>query len=369
MPEPSDPQPQSRQPQPGPAPRIASAQLAVPPNVYAQEEVLGAYLQYVLRGRNTMGRMAERISGNSGVRTRHFSVPFERLDQVGGFAEANGLYLETAVELGESAVRKALDEAGIDPTEVDLIAFTSSTGIAVPPVESRVARRLGFREDVKRLPLFGLGCVAGAAGMARVHDYLRAWPYHVAVLLSVELCSLTIQRDDLSNKNFVGISLFADGAGSAVVVGGHRATPGPEMLATRSRLYPDTERVMGWDIVDSGLRLVLSPEIPAIARDQLSKDTVAFLADHDLEVDDVATWILHPGGPKVIDATLEGLGLPETAVSHTRESLARFGNMSSASVLDVLRRTLADDRPAPGTPGLLLALGPGFCSELVLLRW
>lgn len=369
MPEPSDPYPQSRRSQPGPAPRIASARVAVPPNVYTQEEILGAYLRYVLHGKDTMGRMAERISGNSGVRTRHFSVPFERLDRVGGFAEANGLYLQTAVELGESAVRQALEEAGVGPDEVDLIAFTSSTGIAVPPVESRVARRVGFREDVKRLPLFGLGCVAGAAGMARLHDYLRAWPDHVAVLLSVELCSLTIQRDDLSNKNFVGVSLFGDGAGAAVAFGGHRAAAGPEMLATRSRLYPDTERVMGWDIVDSGLRLVLSPEIPAIARDHLSKDVVAFLADHDLTVDEIATWVLHPGGPKVIDATLEGLGLPEVAVEQTRESLARYGNMSSASVLDVLRRTLAADHPAPGTPGLLLALGPGFCSELVLLRW
>lgn len=360
-----------RPPSPGPhpAPRIASAQVAVPPIRYVQEDILATFLEHVLSGKTTMSRTAERVSGNSGVRTRHFSVPLERLADLGGFAGANALYLETAVELGEAAVRKALDSAGIRPEEVDLIAFTSSTGIAVPPVESRVARRLGFREDVKRLPLFGLGCVAGAAGIARLHDYLRAWPDHVAVLLSVELCSLTLQLDDLSNKNFVGVSLFADGAGAVVAVGGHRAAQGPEILATRSRLYPDTERVMGWDVVDSGLRLVLSPNIPTIAREDLSKDVVDFLADHELKVDDIATWILHPGGPKVIDATVEGLGLPDTAVSHTRNSLARFGNISSASVLDVLRRTLADDRPPPEAPGLLLALGPGFCAELVLLRW
>lgn len=354
---------------PVPAPRIASAQVAVPPTVYRQEEVLGAFVDYLLPGKPTMRRTVERISANSGVQTRHFSIPFERMAALEGFAEANTVYLDTAVELGEEAVRKALDEAGVRPDEVDLIAFTSSTGIAVPSVESRVARRVGLRADVKRLPLFGLGCVAGAAGIARLHDYLRAWPDHVAVLLSVELCTLTLQRDDLSNKNFVGVSLFADGAGSVVVFGGARATDGPELLATRSRLYPDTERLMGWDIADSGFQLVLSPEIPVIARDHLSKDVVGFLAEHDLSADDISTWVLHPGGPKVIDATVEGLGLPETTVAHTRESLARYGNMSSASVLDVLRRVLASDRPAHGAPGLLLALGPGFCAELVLLRW
>lgn len=367
MPEPSRSRPDPHPPVP--APRIASAQIAVPPTVYRQEEILAAYLEYLLPGKGVMGRTVERISGNSGVRTRHFSIPFERMAALEGFADANAVYLDTAVELGEEAVRKALDEAGVRPEEVDLIAFTSSTGIAVPSVESRVARRIGLREDVKRLPLFGLGCVAGAAGIARLHDYLRAWPDHVAVLLSVELCTLTLQKDDLSNKNFVGVSLFADGAGSVVAFGGHRATNGPELLATRSRLYPDTERLMGWDIADSGFRLVLSPDIPVIAREYLNKDIVGFLTDHDLKVDDIATWIAHPGGPKVIDATVQGLGLPDAAVSHTRESLARYGNMSSASVLDVLRRVLESNRPAPGAPGLLLALGPGFSSELVLLRW
>jgi alkylresorcinol/alkylpyrone synthase len=352
-----------------PAPRIAAAQVAVPPNAYEQAEVLAAFLEYLLRGQESRQRTAERISANSGVRTRHFSVPLERLADLGGFAEANAIYLETAMELGESVLRQVLADAGIGADEVDLIAFTSSTGIAVPPVEARLARRVGFREDVKRLPLFGLGCVAGAAGIARLHDYLRSWPDQVAVLLSIELCSLTFQPDDLSNKNFVGASLFADGAAAAVAVGGRRAAAGPELLSTRSRLYPDTERLMGWDIATTGFRLVLSADIPTVARDHLSKDIAAFLADHGLGVDDIATWVAHPGGPKVIDATVDGLGLPDGAMSHTRASLARYGNMSSASVLDVLRRMLAGDRPASGAPGLLLALGPGFCSELVLLRW
>ncbi|APU15670.1 MULTISPECIES: type III polyketide synthase [Actinoalloteichus] len=470
-----------------PPPRIASAATALPEHVYRQEEILAAFVDEFLPVGSPRRRAAERISDNAGVDTRHFAVPLEQLRALASFTEANEAYLTAALELGERAVRRALAEAGISPDEVDLVVSTTVTGLAVPSLEARLARRLGLREDVKRIPMFGLGCVAGAAGIARVADYLRAWPDQVAVLLAVELCSLTLQRDDVSVANVVGSSLFGDGAAAVVLLGGnrrgaagfddrpeagpaatgrtrsgvtasgvmraapgedvgntsgsgvpggirmsgsgsrpgsaerdgaeagHAALPGtagpavsnaapaeaadgggsdvgaarlvpqrrsveglrpadgvgalPEIIATRSRLYPDTEDVMGWDIGASGFRLVLSADVPTIAREFLSKDVVGFLADHGLVAEDVGTWICHPGGPKVIDAVTDSLALPATALAHTRESLSALGNLSSASVLDVLRRTLAQPRPPAGTPGLLLAMGPGFCAELVLLRW
>jgi alkylresorcinol/alkylpyrone synthase len=256
---------------------------------------------------------------------------------------------------------------------VSLIVSTTVTGLAVPSLEARLAERVGLRPDVKRLPLFGLGCVAGAAGIARIQDYLRGYPAEVAVLLAVELCSLTIQRDDTSAANLVASSLFGDGAAAAVLMGADRAArslahPAPAVLTSRSRLYPDSQNVMGWDIGASGFRIVLSAEVASIADKYLGDDVKEFLDAQGLTVSDMTRWVCHPGGPKVIEAIERVLGLGPEALQITRESLRDNGNLSSASVLHVLSETMADP-PPPGSPALMLAMGPGFCSELVLLRW
>ena len=219
------------------------------------------------------------------------------------------------------------------------------------------------------MPIFGLGCVAGAAGIARAADYVKAYPDQVAVLLSVELCSLTLQREDLSIPNLIASGLFGDGAAAVVVVGAERAASGPEILASRSVFYPDSEQVMGWDISERGFRIVLSAEVPDVARDLLRGDVDRFLADHGLTIADVGSWVCHPGGPKVLEAMQEGLGLPPGALDVTWRSLREVGNLSSTSVLLVLEDTMEHHRPPAGTYGVLLAMGPGFCSELVLLRW
>jgi alkylresorcinol/alkylpyrone synthase len=202
---------------------------------------------------------------------------------------------------------------------------------------------------------------------------LRGDPDGVAVLLSVELCSLTVQRDDASMANMVGSGLFGDGAAAVVMVGERRAAelglPGPHVLATRSRLYPGTERVMGWDVGETGFRIVLSAGVPELVEEHLGHDLTAFLGDHDLKLGDVVTWVAHPGGPKVLEAMERVLDLPPTAMRRTWDSLARVGNLSSSSVLHVLADTLAAEPPPAGSPGVLLAMGPGFCSELVLLGW
>lgn len=355
-----------------PAPTIAAVQTALPAHQYPQHRLTDLVGDLCLAP-GADRTVLRRLHAAAGVQTRHLALPVEQYADLGDFGRANDAWTTGALALGEEAVTRALKQAGLEPGDVDLIACASVTGFAVPSLEARLAVRLGMRRDVKRVPLFGLGCVAGAAGIARVHDYLRGHPTHAAVLLAVELCSLTVQHGDDSPANLVAGALFGDGA-AAVVVLGHehpaaRLAEGPHVVTTRSALYPDTEHVMGWDIGATGFRVVLSPDVPDVVRTHLHDDATRFLADHGLAVGDIGTWVCHPGGPKVLHAVAETLGLPDDALAVTWRSLAAVGNLSSASVLHVLQETRDAHRPAPGTWGVLLALGPGFCSELVLLRW
>ncbi|WP_369830368.1 type III polyketide synthase [Mycobacterium sp. E2327] len=345
-------------------PSVAGVSVKFPPNRYTQDETIGALTEFA-------GPEFRKFARSSGVEFRNIALPLSRYGELSGFTEANDAYIEIALDLAEEAMLTALDQANVKPSEVDAVFSTTVTGLAVPSLEARLATRLGFRQDVKRIPLFGLGCVAGAAGMARVHDYLRAFPTDVAVLLAVELCSLTVQREDHSLPNLVASSLFGDGAGVVVAVGADRAArsgAGPNLLATRSRTYPDTEDVLGWNIGSSGFQIVLSVEIATIVEKYLGDDIRDFLADHGLSTTDVSTWLLHAAGPKVIDAVQDVLELPPDAFAHTRNSLRNNGNLSSVSVLDILHATMADP-PSPGSIGLMIAMGPGFSAELVLLSW
>ena len=246
--------------------------------------------------------------------------------------------------------------------------FVTVTGVATPSIDARLVNRLALRSDVKRTPMFGLGCVAGAAGIARAADALRAFPDEIAVLLSVELCSLTLQRGDLSIPNLIASGLFGDGAAAVVLAGGARPETGPRVVATRSVFYPGTEHVMGWEIGSEGFRVVLSAR-RAEGGAGIRKDVDELLAEHDLTLADVGVVVAHPGGPKVLEAFEEALELPREALALTWKSLREVGNLSSASVLMVLGDTLAERTPPPGTWGLLMAMGPGFCFELVLLQW
>ncbi|MEY8016002.1 type III polyketide synthase [Mycobacterium servetii] len=315
-----------------------------------------------------------RFAQTTGVDRRSLALPLSRYPRLSGFTEANDAYLEVAVDLGEHALREALAEANVEPHEVDSIVMVSSTGIAVPTIDARLISRVGLRPDIKRVPLFGLGCVAGAAGMARVHDYLHGYPGDVAVLLSVELCSLTLQRDDASIPALIGVSLFGDGAAAVVATGADRNTLGhnldraPHVLATRSRVVPETVDVMGWNVGSSGFRLVMTRDVPKMVDDHLRGEVESLLAEHGLTVADISTWVCHPGGPKVLDSIENALGLSPEALAHSRDSMRENGNISSASVLDVLRRTVATP-PAAGEFGVMLAMGPGFSFELLLLRW
>ncbi|WP_090481515.1 type III polyketide synthase [Nakamurella panacisegetis] len=344
----------------------------LPEHRYQQDQITQAFAEVCLGDESAANvALLRRLHANCCVDARHLSLPLERYRELADFTEANDEYVRVATDLAEQAVVGALQEAGLRPEDVDIVFSTTVTGLAVPSIEARIAAQVGFRPDVKRVPMFGLGCVAGAAGIARMHDYLLGHPDQVAVLLAVELCSLTVQRDDRSMANLVASGLFGDGAAAVVAVGGAhaRAGDGPTVLDTRSHLYPDTQRTMGWDIGAAGLTIVLDAQVPALVEQYLGGDVRSLLAEHDLTVDDIAHWVSHPGGPKVIEAIERELALRPDALEMTWRSLADVGNLSSVSVLHVLRDTLAKRSPMPGTPGVLMAMGPGFCAELVLLRW
>lgn len=347
------------------ASRIAGTATALTAHRYTQEEVARELTDFADPG-------FARFARTSGVDHRSLALPIERYPRLSGFTEANNAYLEVATELGAEAVRSALEAAHVRPDEVDAIIAVSSTGVAVPTIDARICSQLGLREDVKRIPLFGLGCVAGAAGLARVHDYLRGYPDHVAVLVSVELCSLTLQRDDMSIPALIGVCLFGDGAAAVVATGADRvpATPArnPRVLATRSRLFPGTVDVMGWNVSSSGFGLVLSRDVPRMADDHLAEEVDRFLAAHGLTLGDISSWVCHPGGPKVLESIQGAVGMPPEALRHSWDSMRENGNISSASVLDVLGRTIAEP-PPEGSLGLMLAMGPGFSFELLLLAW
>jgi alkylresorcinol/alkylpyrone synthase len=366
---------------------IVSVAPALPPHRYAQQEITDRFAELVLPV-GTDRRMLDRFHSAAGVQTRHLALPIESYPALAGFGAANDAFIEVAVELGKQAVSSALSMAGLTGADVDLIVSTSVTGVAAPSIDARLVPRLGLRTDVKRLPIFGLGCVAGAAGIARLHDYLRGDPDGVAVLLSVELCSLTIQRDDPSIANLVASGLFGDGAAAVVMVGERRAEAlgltgtrasatdqtasrhgCPRVVDTRSRFYPNTERVMGWDIGGTGFRIVLDASVAEVVEANLGDDLDEFLGLHDLKTEDIARWVTHPGGPKVLEAVARAARLADEDIQPARDCLARVGNLSSASVLHVLADTMAGATPDVGSYGLLLAMGPGFCAELVLLQW
>jgi alkylresorcinol/alkylpyrone synthase len=348
-------------------PRILAVSKALPPHYVDQETLLAAFRELWGQKHFNLDRL-EHLHRAVRVGGRHLALPIERYRTLENFSARNTAWIDAAVAAGEDALRAALDAADVAPKQIDHLYFVTVTGIATPSIDARLVDRLGLRDDVKRVPIFGLGCVAGAAGLARAADVLRGQPGEVAVLLAVELCSLTLQRDDLSVPNIIASGLFGDGASALVLDGGARRR-GPRVAATRSVFYPGTERAMGWDVVDSGFKVVLSPAVPQLIREHLRSNVDAFLSSRGLARNDLKHWICHTGGPRVLEAVEDALDLPREAMRRSWESLEQVGNLSSASVLFVLSDLLESGEARPGDKGLLLAMGPGFCSEMVLLEW
>jgi alkylresorcinol/alkylpyrone synthase len=357
--------------------RILAVRSAFPAYRYPQAEftrVVTALTDAAGTLRPAQRTLLGRLHANAGITTRHSVLPIgEYADGTDADAALdNDIYIDEATSLGERALRSALASAGLAPDMLDLLIVTSVTGVAVPSLDARLIPRLGLRPDIKRLPVFGLGCVAGAAGLARLHDYLLAWPGHAAALLAVELCTLTWPRAAVTTADLVASALFGDGAAAVVAAGSSRQAPAsrlPRVIATKSEVYPDSTDTLGWRLDAGGFRIVLTADLADVVERRLNGSVTAFLGEHGLAVDDITRWICHPGGPKVLDAAQRALKLPDGALTTSRRSLAEAGNMSSVSVLHILELTAESEPPAPGSFGLMIGLGPGVSAELLLLRW
>jgi alkylresorcinol/alkylpyrone synthase len=353
-----------------PPPRILAVGRALPPNYADQETLTAALTAHWSRQHFNPDRLAQ-IHRAALVEGRHLALPLADYASHDTFGKKNDAFIRVGLEIGEAAIRDAMTRAGLALADIDHLFFVTVTGIATPSMDARLMNRLSLKSSVKRTPIFGLGCLAGAAGLARASDALRAFPDEVAVLLSVELCSLTLQPEDLSITNVVATGLFGDGAAAVVLGGGSRRAPpsAPRIVATRSVFYPGTEWVMGWDVVDTGFKVVLSARVPEVIEANIAGDVDRFLLDHGLDRGRIRHWIAHTGGPKVIEAFRAALGLPAAALERSYRSLREVGNLSSASVLFVLADHLDAGEARAGDLGLVAAMGPGFCAELLLLEW
>ncbi|HZG77509.1 MAG TPA: 3-oxoacyl-[acyl-carrier-protein] synthase III C-terminal domain-containing protein [Paenibacillus sp.] len=316
------------------------------------------------------------IFENSGIEARHFCVPLEWFLLPHGAEEKHALFVEHATALAERAARVCLDRAGVAPGEIDHIVFATTTGTATPSLDARLCNRLGFRPDVKRSPLWGLGCAGGAAGLSRAAEYVRAFPEHRCLLVSAELCSLTFIRGDASKSNLIATSLFADGAAAALIEGSAAAEArgggkrvGPRIVSTRSTIWPDSLDVMGWDVTNDGLKVVFSKDIPTLVTREMRGIAESLLAPEGLAIADVGQYVLHPGGMKVLRAYETALELAPGRLAASERVLRQYGNMSSCTVLFVLEDILGRSDPRPGEIGVAGALGPGFSSEMLLLRF
>lgn len=348
--------------------RIVSTATAYPPNYFTQKEVVDA-LETFWGDQLERATLLERLHSRAGVDGRYFSRKLDEYAPLDTWGKTNDVWIEVAEELGERAIDCALKTAGFARDQIGAIFFVSVTGISSPSIDALLVNRMGLSRSIKRNPIFGLGCVAGAAGLARAADYVRAYPDQIAVLLSVELCTLTWQREDVSVANLISSGLFGDGAAAALVAGEKVRADGPRILANHQVFYPQTQDVMGWKVSEKGFNIVLSPEVPTVIRENLGRNVDEFLAMHGLTRGDIGSWIMHTGGPKVLEATAEALGLKNGQLDVSWEALRRVGNLSSASVLVVLDEVMKHRRPLPGTRSILAAMGPGFCAEMLLLEW
>lgn len=345
-------------------PKILGIATAVPPYGVDQQEVrrfAAGLFEHKFHGLHRLLSVFE----HGDIKTRHFACPLEWYSQQHTFNEANGQFEKTALDLAYAAATKAIEQAGVLAADIGGIVFVTSTGITTPTLDAKLIQRLGLSLHALRLPVWGLGCAGGVTGMARAADLAKAVPGRFILLVAVELCSITFQRNDFSKSNLVGTSIFADGAAAAVI---GTCGSGPEIIASHSTLFPDTEDIMGWDVVDSGLKVRFSRDIPSLIRRYLP-DLLAEACDEwGIEQKQLYHYVVHPGGAKVLAAYSESLSLIPGKLSAAQEILENYGNMSSASVFFVLEEHIKNTG-STSDYGVMLALGPGFSAEQVLFKW
>lgn len=352
-------------------PRILSVSTALPPHAAPQSKIKKFVQKHFQTAYPDMKRLIK-VFENVQVSSRYLSVPLQWFKQPHSFAERNAKYVEVACDLGEEAIRECFKRKSSPPIEqMQHFLFVSSTGISTPTIDARLMNRLEIPKNVKRTPIWGLGCLGGVAGLSRAYDFVRAQKNGSALLLAVELCSLTYQDQDLSKSNLIATSLFGDGAAAAIVGYDKKGSQkkSPLILGTSTVLWQRSLDVMGWELVDTGLHVIFSKEIPGIVRDWLKECIEKFLSSFDLKPAEIAHFVTHPGGAKVLDALKESLHLKESQLKYPRKILKNYGNISSCSVLFVLKELMESGAARSGDYGLISALGPGFSAELILLRW
>lgn len=349
---------------------LLDIQTAFPENYYKQETLISKLKSALSDKTKKISRM-EDIHSNVLVGGRHLALPVEEYFTFKDFNQKNDHFIKIATEISTKAIEKVLKLNNMTAGDISSIWSNTITGFAIPSLEARIMNKLDFKSSVKRVPVIGLGCMAGAALINRVGDYLKAYPKEAVLFISVELCSLTFQMEDFRTANFVSTGLFGDGAAAVLMVGDEhpKAAKAPlKWIDSKSMFFKDTETVMGWDVGSEGLKIVLSKSVPDVARKELGEPLNAFLKSHDLDLKAIDSFMAHPGGPKVLEAMEEVFGLGENGLSESWKSLNEFGNMSSVSVLDIIKRSI-ENRSQEDKVALSVAMGPGFSAEFGLFKW
>ena len=357
--------------------KVISISTAEPSTKVTQGEVREFARELFSRRRDDLDRLIG-IFENSSINSRHFTEEKPWYGKDHGFAERNQLYIRSALKLSEDCSTKCLDEAGLKPSDIHHIIFVSSTGLSTPSMDARLFNTMKLNAHVKRTPIWGLGCAGGAAGLSRAIEYTMAMPGHAVLLIAIELCGLTFQKDDYSKNNLIGTSLFSDGAAAAVIVGNDHplskkrnssgSLSGVNLINSLSTIFENSLDVMGWDVKDSGLKVIFSKDIPTIVHNCVRQNTEDLANENGIGLSDIKHFVVHPGGPKVMDAYEKALELKSETLRFSRKVLREHGNMSSPTVLYVLREFMQSGEYKPEEYGLISALGPGFSSELVLFK-
>jgi alkylresorcinol/alkylpyrone synthase len=349
-------------------PAIVSLATAVPPYQMTQQGAADFARAHFSRFVPDIERLLP-VFVNSGIDSRYFSVPTGWFTQSHSIAEKNRIYIESATDLCAQAARTAMDNAGIPPDEIDYIVYVNTTGIATPSIDARLINVLGLRHDIRRTPIWGLGCAGGVAALSHAYHHLIGHPDETVLVVCAELCGLTFLSDDFSRSNLVASALFGEGAAAVLLKNSSdQSHDNLRLISTNSRFYPDSLDVMGWNVVEAGLQVIFAQRIPDIVAAHAAEDLGSYVNKHGLTLDDIDQFLFHPGGTKVVQAYEQALGITNGKLDHARQTLRDFGNMSSVTVLFVLKRFLDQSDRARGRYSLVSALGPGFCSESLLVQ-
>ena len=354
-------------------PRILAISTANPKNKVTQDEVKAFTQSLFLNDRRFKHLLP--VYENANVLTRYFSANTDWFGQTHSFTEVNDFYIEVALSLSEEVTLDVAKKCEISTEDFDVVFFVSTTGLSTPSLDARLFNKIRMNPHIKRVPIWGLGCAGGAGGIARAFDYLKAFPKHRVLIITVELCSLAFQKTDLSTTNVISTAIFGDGAAACVIYGDEVPIPlsmkknSPSILSSLSTIYPDTLDVMSWRITSDGFKVNLSKDIPTIVTSLVKQNIDDFLKENEIRDEQISHYVFHPGGMKVLQAYAQGLGVSLEKFSHAVDILQNFGNMSSVTVYFILKKFMDSDETKTDDYGLIGALGPGFSSELVLLRF